>query len=392
MRLASGGHLTYCTNVHAGESWPEVFEQLSQSLVPVREQVAPGEPFGVGLRLSAQAAAQLKQPGELERFASFLAHHSLYVFTLNGFPYGPFHGRPVKADVYRPDWSQPERLQYTGALAELLAYLLPEAMVGSLSTVPLAFKLHATQESRQRCREALVHQAAELARLERRTGREIVLALEPEPGCLLETVEETRAFFEDELFALGRQQLGDKLGLAPAPSEAVLRRHVGVCLDTCHAAVEFEQPEDALAVLKASGIRIAKVQVSAGLKLSPQNAASRERLRAFDEPTYLHQVVARTGSELLRFNDLPEAFASGAAAQADEWRVHFHVPIDRLHLGPFESTQRFVERVLALHAASPLTDHFEVETYTWDVLPAEERDRSLTESLVKELTWARSRL
>ena len=48
------GHLTYCTNIHAGGDWPEVRDALARTSL-VRRQVAPDRPFGVGLRLSAVA-------------------------------------------------------------------------------------------------------------------------------------------------------------------------------------------------------------------------------------------------------------------------------------------------------------------------------------------------
>ena len=135
-------HLTYCSNIHPGESWEEVRHNLGLHLPAIRAQLSPDRPFGIGLRLSAAAARTLAQPDTLAEFRNFLEGGNFYVFTLNGFPYGKFHGTRVKEQVYRPDWQDPERLQYTNLLADLLAELLPlqPGLNGSISTVPGAFK------------------------------------------------------------------------------------------------------------------------------------------------------------------------------------------------------------------------------------------------------------
>lgn len=394
MKIATS-HLGYCTNIHPGESWPEVFENLQGPLLQVRERVAPGKDFGVGLRLSALAAAQLEHPDELSRLRAFLSEHQLYVFTINGFPYGPFHGTSVKDTVYLPDWTQPERAQYTDRLVRLFTHLLPTGEMGSISTVPGGFKPHLRDpKQHEQIANQLHAQVENLIRLHRERGIEIVLALEPEPGCLLETTEETVGFFERLLLSPNRlQQLAQRLGASTSVAEAGLRRHLGVCLDTCHAAVEFETPETTLKQLTAHGIRIAKLQLSAGLRVPLPDATAHQRLRQFDEPVYLHQTVARLASgQLLRFDDLPLALADGDASRAEEWRVHFHVPLHLEQLDGFVNTQPWLVRLLQRQTQDPVSTHLEVETYTWSVLPKAYQGRSLVESLADELTWVRERL
>ncbi len=388
-------HLGYCTNIHPGESWPEVFQSLQGPLLQVRERVAPDEAFGVGLRLSAAAAAQLAHPDELKRLRAFLAEHRLYVFTINGFPYGPFHGTSVKDAVYLPDWTRPERARYTQRLVRLLAQLLPEGEMGSISTVPGGFKPHLRDpKQHERIADQLHAQVEHLMRLYRERAVEIVLALEPEPGCLLETTAETVEFFERRLLCPNRlRTLARRLDAPLSVAEAGLRRHLGVCLDTCHAAVEFETPEATLSQLTKHGIRIAKLQLSAGLRVVLPGAAARERLRQFDEPVYLHQTVARLASgQLLRFDDLPLALADADACRADEWRVHFHVPLHLEQLDGFVNTQPWLVKLLSRQARAPVSTHLEVETYTWSVLPRAYQGRSLVESLSQELCWVRERL
>lgn len=391
----AAGHLTYCTNIHPGESWEAVFENVRRHVLSVKQRLGVRDPFGVGLRLSAEAARRLREPGELERFADFLRASQLYVFTINGFPYGPFHDTSVKAAVYRPDWTEAERGRYTAGLAELLTALLPEGGSGSISTVPGGFARDVQARAQvEQITAALIERVLELHALFERTGKSITLALEPEPCCFLETTRQVVDFFEDELLSgAARERLAAGARVDRQEAERILRRHLGVCLDTCHAAIEFEDPDEALDRLLGAGLRIAKLQLSAGLRLPSPSADALQALRAYDEPVYLHQVVARASNgELLRFEDLPPALGSAAARAADEWRVHFHVPLYRERLGAFINTQAFLARVLARQRAAPVTSELEVETYTWDVLPPDQRTGDVDASIARELSWVLEQL
>lgn len=395
--LPSGpAHLTYCANIHRGETWPETFAALRQYLPAVRQQVSPSAPMGVGLRLSALAAEALEQPAAFAALRDFLAAEDLYVFTINGFPYGPFHGQPVKEQVYAPDWRQPERLAYTDRLAGLLAALLPDGETGSVSTVPGAFRVAGAEPgARIAIGEALLRHVARLARLEAETGRRIMLALEPEPMCLLETTAEAVGFLEEQV--LGRHALARFAGLAgcgTARAEALLRRHLGLCLDVCHAAVEFESPGESVALLRRAGIAVAKLQLSSALAVGRPDAEAASLLRRFDDGVYLHQVVERRpDGSLRRFLDLPEALASlPAGPDGHEWRVHCHVPVFLDGVGRLGTTQDALREVLALQRAEGISPHLEVETYTWDVLPSEWRSADLAQAIARELLWVRDRL
>jgi hypothetical protein len=401
VKLGGGVHLSYCSNIHPGESWAEVRANLGRHVVAVRDRLMPEGDFGIGLRLSARAAEELAAPQVLAEFRDFLARQRLYVFTVNGFPYGSFHGTRVKEGVYRPDWCSPERLRYTNQLADLLAALLPEprpgeqALEGSVSTVPGAFKpaLGGPHDVALMVEHLLAH-VAHLVALQARTGRRITLALEPEPHCFLETLDEVIAFFEGQLHGPAAvRRLAALSGIDAAAAAQALRDHLGICLDLCHAAVEFEHAAQGLRRLERAGIRVHKMQISAGLRLPVLDTAALEALRRFDDAVYLHQVVEQGPGGLRRFADLPEALASLPDGAADrEWRVHFHVPIFLDRLTPFASTQSFVREVLALHRERPVSAHLEVETYTWDVLPEPFRSGTVDEAVARELAWVRTEL
>jgi sugar phosphate isomerase/epimerase len=365
---------------------------LERHVVGVKRRVAPSVPFGVGLRLSDAAARALEGPAARDELTALLDAHGLYVFTINGFPYGPFHGQPVKERVYRPDWLEDERLAYSNRLATLLASILPEGVDGTISTVPGAFRSRVRFDGAHAAIAArLVDHAVVLHAIRERTGRTIALALEPEPCCDLETVPEALAFFERSVLAPEmRARFARAAGIGTAAADAALRRHLGLCLDVCHAAVEFEDPDDVAARVRAAGIRIAKIQLSAGLRVVAPDRAAREALGAFANDVYLHQVVVRGPDGLVRFLDLPEALAQ--ADGGGEWRIHFHVPVFRRRLGPFENTQDVLARVLAIQSVEPLSTHLEVETYSWGMLPAEHRGADVEDDVARELRWVLERL
>ncbi len=386
------GHLTYCTNIHAGEPLHEVMSSLAKHLPDIKSRVAGSRPLGVGLRLGHAAASRLRDPGALADLKRFLADGNYYVFTINGFPYGAFHGRAVKENAYKPDWSDPHRQAYTDHLADILSELLPGGQEGSVSTVPCTFKPWA--EGRlEAITEHLVRHVAHLVGIAGKTGQTIALALEPEPCCYLETIEETVAFFNGHLFGrAGVARLAALSGLSTAAAESAMRRHIGVCYDVCHAAVEFEDPKTSVDRLRSSGILIAKLQLSSALRVAAFDRESAKHLAAFAEPVYLHQVVQRADGSLRRFVDLPQALAESSGATGSEWRVHFHVPIFIERMTHFGTTQSFLSEILALHRADPISRHLEVETYTWDVLPPSYRSVSLSAAIARELDWVKAQL
>jgi len=383
MKLSQGIHLGYCTNIHRGETWEETFAGLEQYTLRVKDRVSPDAPYAVGLRLSHQAAVELKQPDTLAAFRDWLAEHDCYLFSINGFPYGKFHGGRVKEQVYVPDWSTDERLEYTNLLFDLLVDLLPPEAEGSVSTLPGSFKKFVEDYSQVdvMCDKLLACEQ-HIEELRQRTGRDLHLGLEPEPLGLFETSDETLEFFS---------RLIDR-GVEKGVDEDRVLRNIGVNYDTCHLAVEFEEARDALTKLRRERIRISKLHLSSALRLHPTPEAL-EKLRAFEEGVYLHQVVVKgaTPAKLLRYRDLSPALETAADSPetiGDEWRVHFHVPLHAEPSEPFLDTREHLLRALDVLASdSGICHHLEMETYTWEVLPEAMRSTDVVEQLVKEYLW-----
>ena len=387
---ADGAHLTYCSNIHPGESWADVRANIERYFPAVRDRVAPDALFGIGLRLSARAARELASGDALAEFREFMDRNKLYVFTINGFPYGVFHGARVKEEVYLPDWRDEERLRYTDELAQLLAQLLPDGMEGSVSTVPGAFKPALQDEGDvDQIVDNMLRHVSKLVDIQRNSGRRIALAIEPEPYCFLETIEESVRFFRQHLFGADAvSRLSELSGLDQEAAAAALREHIGLCLDLCHAAVEFEDPAQCIRDLQQAGIRVSKMQISAGLRLPELTANAVDALKQFDDPVYLHQVVEQGPAGTKRYADLPEALATATgSADGREWRVHCHVPIFMDDLGAFSSTRSFISDVLAIHKRQSVSAQLEVETYTWNVLPDHLRTGGMELAIARELNW-----
>ncbi len=387
------GTLTYCLNIHPTQSWDEAKAALLGPVTAVKEQLSPESPFATGLRFSWETVAELQDVSKRDDLKAILQANALSPVTMNGFPYGPFHGTRVKEQVYMPDWRSEERVTYTNALADLMVELNSAGTFLSLSTVPCTFRGNAAGAG-SRIVENMLRVVAHLAELEGRTGCQVALAIEPEPYCHLETIEETVAFFETGPFSpTAAARLAEMTGCALDDAPALLRRHIGLCYDVCHAAVEFEDPAGSLAMLRAADIPIHKLQLSSALRIPEGSDAARAALRAFDEPVYLHQLISRgpTG-KLTRFPDLAPALAKGGAANGDEWRVHFHVPVFLEKLPAFGTTQSFLREILALHKTDPISPHLEVETYTWDVLPDDLVAGSVDAAVTRELQWVLAEL
>lgn len=390
-------HLSYCTNIHPGENWNSVFEQLKKNLPELKERLSPEKSFGIGLRLSAQAAEEILQNGYLKEFKRWLQHQGLYVFTINGFPYGSFHGGKVKDEVYKPDWSTKERVEYSSNLIEILAKLLPDGAEGSISTSPISYKYWGqSAEKFSKIKKIssihLAQLAIQMADVFEKSGKDIHLDIEPEPDCLIENSEELIRFYNHYLLPTGSEFLVNEHQITAKKAAKILRRHIGVCYDTCHFALEYENPAEAIQSFVDEGIRIGKTQISAALKVKlDDERASRsdiaDHLQQFDEPTYLHQVIvkAKEGG-LVQFRDLPEALPSIQNQHADEWRIHFHVPVFLKKYEELYSTQDEMMESLQIILDGEHCNHFEIETYTWDVLP-DELKTNVTDSIEREFRW-----
>ncbi|WP_217181471.1 metabolite traffic protein EboE [Streptomyces sp. AC495_CC817] len=386
-------HLGYCSNVHQAEDLDGVLTQLADHAEPVRERLGVDR-LGIGLWLARDVVARLTSaPGELRRLKSELDARGLETVTLNAFPYAGFHREVVKKDVYLPDWADEARLTHTLDCARVLAALLPDdAERGSVSTLPLAWRTPWPPDRADTARRALDRLAAGLATVESDTGRRVRVGFEPEPGCVVETTG---------------QAVRELRGLDP--------ERLGVCLDACHLAVQFEDPGAALRRLAEAGLPVVKLQASCAVEApDPSDPAARTALHRLAEPRFLHQTRTaarwdRKAEELIRagegprtadraepevrgVDDLPDALDGDLPTDSGPWRVHFHAPLHADPEPPLRTTADQLGQVLAglLGGASADCDHIEVETYTWSVLPDPPTD--LPGGIAAELAWARDRL
>jgi sugar phosphate isomerase/epimerase len=373
--------LTYCGNVHAAADLAGFVAALREHTAPVAAVArAAGRAFGVGawwpMELATVLAADAGARRELSRV---LRELELPLWTLNVFPFTGFHDAVVKAAVYRPDWAHEDRLLYTRTCAEVAARLVPAGTELPLSTLPLGYRgpgdgapdLRVMARNLARC-------ASAFAAIEAETGVRCVLALEPEPDCLLETCAAAAAFLERWLFDEGAWT---------TVAEPVLRRHLGVCVDLCHLAVVGEEPLAALADLARRGIEVPKIQVSSCLEVRAPEGL--DRLLAFAEPRYLHQTVAANGPRALDLDAVQARRAEFARPGAGVVRSHYHMPLYWDERGTFGSTRAEVERVLrALAGGEGPLPLLEVETYTWPVLGAFGGDEPLAVRLARELDCA----
>jgi hypothetical protein len=376
-------HLAYCTNIHPAETWAETKVVLETHVLAVRDGLVANdllgkdELFGIGLRLSAVAARELLVGDELEKLRAWLEQTQTYVFTINGFPYGSFHGRRVKEQVFRPDWSEAARLDYTKDLFRILTAIAQPSAAVSVSTLPGSHKSFAADEAE--ILKNLIELAAWLDALAAETGHDCHLGLEPEPLGHFENTAETLAFFE-------------RLHAA-APDSSSIQRRIGVNYDACHFALEYDDARTSLDALTAAGIRLSKIHLSSALALDPRDPAALAAIRVFDEPIYFHQVLLRSASgDITRFADLPQFFDAMEAgeilpAEFEEMRVHFHIPLDAEPAMPIRSTRDQTREVLAWRSEHPTAcRHYEIETYTWSVLPAE-LQRPIDEQIAGEYQW-----
>ncbi len=382
--------LTYCSNLHdieevsallsvAREFWPQLAQRLRD------EELLPEHLFPLGLWLSQNCCADLlNRESQREALNTQLAFLGGHVLTLNGFPMGNFHAGNIKEQVYRPDWHEAERLRYTLDLARLVTRLPRQEDRITISTLPGSFRSFGRADLNLMANN-LRRLARELGRIQEETGVTVVVALEPEPGCTFQTTSDITAFFRNHLFCGGDAEQ--------------VRHHIGVCFDTCHQAIQYEKPSTSLRSLRDAGIEVAKMQLSSALEvLQPaENPAALRELASFAEDRYLHQVMAqRADGSLEYFEDLPDYLVVAAERGDRSARIHFHVPIFLEALGPLRTTRDSLREALLWARDNLPRCHFEIETYSWHVMPERRgtatTPEALRDDIVAEYRWVFSQL
>jgi hypothetical protein len=362
----------------------------------VKKRFSPDAPMGVSLRLAnASVEELLAKPEERTWLKKFLEDNNLYVYTVNAFPYGPFKGEIVKERVYEPDWTTEARTKYTMHIADILAEVTSQPVEPTIQTAPLAYRPKAnTPEFLANFNENIYRVIAHLMNLEKRTGRRVKLAVEPEPYCFLETIPETVQWFNEKIYSLAAAERIAKLSGEPLSEVfGATRRYLGVVLDICHQSVAFESIADDIDQLSQAGIPIFKLQEAAALRVDQVDAEIVTELKKYTGTIYLSQTTELRNGVITHYLNLEDAIAAWESDPGPrEWRTHFHVPVFLQDLGPFQTTRSGIDDALRIHARTPLSTHLEIETYTWDVLPEHLKTGDITEYVVRELEYVRDEL
>ena len=398
-------HLSYSTNVHPAETLAELRRSIVEHVTPVTRAA-----FGPPAIGSAGAAASfrigMKQVDELlahpalpsNSFVSdeilkapptpacadllkLLDDCALDVVSINAFPIRDFHAARVKEQVYSPPWTDGGRALYSLKIAKLMTHFMArpgvERKVAPISVPSGVFNglYPDSEEVRVQAAHFITECVRELLRLERLTGRTVQLGFEPEPFTTGERMVDFIAYYKT-ILSEARAKFPAQLGITREQAEEIARRFVTVNVDLCHQAVEFEDNVEELKRLKAAGVTVSGIHISAALKLTQpaKNREAFEQLKALDEPRYLHQVIARTqAGEIARFEDLPHLWDAKklkgrTLEDFAELRCHFHMPLFAELNGALTTTRDAVAPAVAYALQENLTDNFIAETYTWNVL------------------------
>lgn len=390
------GHLTYSTLVHAGDNWDQMRASVEEFVPQVKKRLGVEGKFGVSLRISGDSQKTLSESAEARSdLKKFLDDEGLYVFTINAFPFGPFKGQRVMERVYEPDWTTNQRVEYTKSIADILVEITDPDTSPSIQTAPLAFAPNVSDDNYiARFTTSVFEVLAHLYHLEARTGRRVKLSIEPEPACYLETTDETVAFFKERMYApTGVAELANIAQIPLSEAEGAIKRYLGIVFDIGHQSVGFEDIPQSLKKLVNAGIPIFKLQEAAALWVESLSLDIVPELRRFTDTIYLSQTSLKTADGIVKYLNLGEALDAYVANPVPtEMRTHFHVPVFLEEIGPFKTTRFAVQQALAMHRKQPLSDHLEIETYTWDVLPAELKTGDIVDYVSRELEFVMKEL
>lgn len=385
--------LAYCSNVHPGATLQAVENNIKQHFARVcrlRELTQ----MAAGLWLANDTVNELtSNPERLNCFKTFLQQHGVLLTSLNGFPFGNFHSKVVKEQVYLPTWADNERLLYTQKLAEILAVCLPEHHhVGAISTLPFAYASQWGETLQHQAISQLLTLSKYLKALEARSQKRIVVCLEMEPDCVFQATEQLVHFFTQQLLPAANAQ-----GI---PAQDVLR-YIGCCYDTCHQAVMNEDILASLTNIHQAGIYIGKIQVSNAIKATLSSELDVEALcQQFADEKFLHQSKVFCQQQLVaELADLnAEQLLTIQAQYGDiDVFIHYHIPINQdcfsqpylaSTQGAILTTLDFVKQQLSYQP------YLEIETYTWLnlIAPDKQQNFNLHQGLLAEFSWLEQQL
>ena len=381
MRLADRSWLTCCLGHDAADSWADVRALLSGKAAEIGAKASPEQPFAIGLSLSARAVGELADAEARYELLEILSRNDYRAVMADGrYPANPgTEGVPL-------DWRDPGMTIYITRLAELMAGIAPEGEAVSIATLPGAPIPETGSEDEEVIAANLLDAAALLIRLEESTGVPTRLAIQPEPGFLIGNSAQAVAFFERHLLSdAAVTRVVTATGMPAGDVASALPAHLGLCYDTGHAAVSFEDAGEALGKLSAAGVPIHRLQLSGALAVASVDQAAREALAGLDAT----RIVARRKDETTDQTKLVEALEAGSAADGEEWRIHCHLPCNAEPKKPLAAAADPALAVLERHRERPVAPHaaLEVET-TGDVTDAPPD----AETLAAGLQWVRERL
>lgn len=230
-----------------------------------------------------------------------------------------------------------------------------------------------------------------LEKLEEETGHHIHIDIEPEPDGLLENSDEVIAFYNNYLFPQAGNILLENR-VKTLKIRKILSKISPDLLWYLPFFTRFWRARKTFAKFTENDILIGKIQISSALKIifDPENKDQIwESLERFDEATYLHQVTENRDGKVITYPDLPAILSE--KDDFEELRAHFHVPVFLEEFQGLFSTQDYIIKTLDYLEEHQVTEHLEVETYTWEVLP-ESLKIDLSSSIIRELQWVLERV
>lgn len=386
--------LTYCSNIYSSDTWNDIFVSLKKNIPKISSKLSTNKPFGIGLRLSNNAATQLLENNNIIVFQEWLNENNYYVSTINGFVYGNFYNTNIKDKVYQPDWTTLERASYNDLLIEILSKLCPIGKEIGFSTSPLGYKFSLNKEKETSYNNLVINYLLILLKkliyIEKLENKTIHIDFEPEADCLLENIHDVINFFEKSLLINLAYKLTEDLNLTLPEAKNYILKHLRICYDICHQSIQFEDHLKNFEILNKRNIKIGKIQLSSALEINVKKHTLNNLkidLDKFKDEIYLHQVVIKNfDGSFTKYRDLPEALENFVDNKESFWRIHYHLPIFAENYNNLFTTRKEIQTIINFLKTSYITSCLEIETYTWEILPKELKF-NLIESIVREYEW-----
>ncbi len=378
--LLNNKHITYCSNIFKEKNTKKLINKLNEYIFFIKKKLKIKK-ISLGLCLSNEIVKNLLKYENAENFTNWLKYNQIYLSSINGFVYQNFHTRHIKEKIYYPDWSSLKRLNYTQKIIDFLLKIQNNTNDISISTLPISFKNWMNNRNKK---YIYFYSSINFIKIVKKLisiKKYIHIDIEPEPGCLIESIQEFYNFYYKWLKKIYMQNKNNKY--------SNLKKHITLCYDICHALVSYDSYQN---IIKK--IKIGKVQISSAIEIinnDTNRISNINELSFLNESNFLHQnTTIDKNNKIIKKNIDINLLINKPIPLDTKTRIHCHMPIYLKKYNNLIITQQETKNILIDILKNLNVKHIELESYTYNMILKQKKLNSILKEYLLIIKWLKN--